>query len=131
MKFVSMSKIELVFVWQMCFQINSSTSNKTTTDFCVLCEKPGTCYRNGLYQWFAQKYPSKNPSVYEYDNYVSIVIPSNKTGCKIEIMGNDGAVEDILHIDGKDEGDGKNLLWSFRQTGTSKYRISTKKDISG
>ena len=98
-----------------------------TIDFCSMCEQnvSSKCFPNGLYSWIAQ-IPNNVPS--EYQNYISILPPSNKkVGCKIEIKDHYQNTEDILILKvDSTNGNGNNNIWSYTNTSQNLTTISSK-----
>ena len=125
-------KYDLFLLWL--FYVSPIIANETKSlRFCRLCEEPtDKCFKNGLYQWFAQPWPTrKNPQT--YDNYVTIYPFPGETKCKIEIAKNDGALEETLIITRKAQGLGKNNIWEFAKDNNQPfgYRISRRTNIKG
>merc|ERR1711994_1151932 len=88
-------KHDLLLMWF--FYVSPIIANEPKAlNFCRLCEEPtDKCFKNGMYQWFSQPWPtSKDPQT--YDNYVTIFPLPNETSCKIEISKNDEELEEIL-----------------------------------
>ena len=96
-------------------------------DFCSMCEQnvSSKCFSNGLYSWIAQ-IPNDVPTMYQ--NYISILPPSNKKiGCKIEVRNHYKNIEDILvlRVDSTN-GTGTNDIWSLANTAQNLTAISSR-----
>ena len=135
MKFKGTNEIclfTLLLMWF--FNVSAEISSESTLiNFCNICDTTTKkCFENGLYQWFAQPWPTRdNPET--YDNYVSILPPFNKTRCKIEISYNDQVLDDILILTKKEKGEGTNNIWTFEKEKNYRfqYKISRRINIKG